>query len=180
MGDELGGTALVFADRRLDSAYSVTDASGAVIARIRVRRGGARFQAEDATGSTLCAGSTSRWGLSNLWRATGPAGDPLLELRKSTLRARANLRLARGGDMIVEGSVWRRDFQVRDGDRIVLRALPQTSVISMRPYEYAVTRPADALTLAETLAVVQIWRLLRKRDDASAAAAASTAVIASG
>src|SRR4051794_24134157 len=110
MGDELGGTALVFADRRLDSAYSVTDPSGAVIARIRVRRGGARFHAEDATGSTLCAGSTSRWGLSNLWRATGPAGDPLLELRKSALRATAAVRLARGGDMIVEGSVWRRDF----------------------------------------------------------------------
>ena len=35
--------------------------------------------------------------------------------------------------MVVEGSVWRRDFQVRDADRIVLSALPQTSVISLRP-----------------------------------------------
>lgn len=179
MGDAPAGAALVFADRRRDGAYSVTDQSGAVVARIRVRRGGARFLVEDGTGSPLCAGSTSRWGMSNLWRVTGAADDPLFELRKSTLRAMAALRLARGGDMVVEGSLWRRDFQVRDGKHIVLRALPQHSLISLRPYEYAVTH-SDALTLAETVAVVQIWRQLRKRDDASSAVAASTAVIASG
>src|SRR3954453_9691244 len=112
MGDVQAGMALVFADRRRDGAYSDTDPSGEVIAQIRVRRGGARFLVEDAIGSPLCAGSTSRWGMSNVWRATGPAGNPLLELRKSTLRATAALRLAHGGEMVVEGSGWRRDFQV--------------------------------------------------------------------
>ena len=170
---------LVFGDRRRDGAYPVTDSAGVVVARLRVNRAGSSFVAEDATGSTLCTGSSGRWGLSNLWRATGSAGQRLLEVRKNMLRARAAVSLTRGGGMVVEGSVWRRDFQVRDTDRVVLSASPQTSVISPRPYEYAVTQQSDALTLAETVAVVQIWRLLRKRDDASAAAAASTAVIAS-
>src|SRR3954468_13077049 len=140
MGDVQDGMALVFEDRRRDGAYSVTDRTGAVVARIRVSRGGARFLVEDATGAALCAASTSRWGMSNLWRATGPAGGPLLEVRKSTLRATAAVRLARGGDLVVQGSVWRCDFQVRSDNRIVLSALPQNSVISLRPYEYAVTQ----------------------------------------
>ena len=170
---------LVFADRRQDGAYPVTDPSGAVVARIRVSRGGSHFVAEDAGGSTLCAASTNRWGMSNLWRATGSAGESLLEVRKSMWRATAALTLARGGEMVVEGSVWRRDFQVRDADRVVLSALPQRSVISLRPHEYAVTQSSGALSLAETVAVVHIWRQLRKRDDATSAVAASTAVIAS-
>lgn len=170
---------LVFADRRRHGAYPITDPAGVVVARIRVGRGGSSFVAEDATGSRLCAASTGRWGLSNLWRATGSAGEPLLEVHKSMLRATAAVTLARGGDMAVGGSVWRRSFDVRHGDRVVLSAVPQRPVVSLRPYEYAVTQQSDALTLAETVAVVQIWRQLRKRDDASAAAAASTAVIAS-
>jgi uncharacterized protein YxjI len=178
MGDTSAAT-LVFVDQRQAGAYPVTDPSGAVVARVRSVRGGARFVAEDAAGSPLCAGATGWWGMSNLWRATGSAGEPLLEVRKSMLRATAALRLARGGGMVVEGSPWRRDFQVRDNDRVVLSGLPQRPVLSLRPYEYAVVRLCDALTLAETVAVVQIWRQLRKRDDANSAAAASAAVIAS-
>lgn len=176
---EVPAATLVFADKRQAGAYVVTDPSGAVVARIRIGRGGVRFVAEDVTGSPLCAGSTGWWGLSNLWRATGIRGEPLLELRKSALRSTAAVRLARGGDLVVEGSLWRRDFQVRDDSRVLLRGLPQRSVISLRPHEYAVSRLADTLTLAETVAIVQIWRQLRKRDDASAAGVASTAVIAS-
>jgi uncharacterized protein YxjI len=171
-------TTLVFADRRTAGAYPVTDPTGATVALIRSKIGGGRFVVEDTTGTTLCAGSAGWWGMSNLWRATGPAGEPLLEMRKDVLRARAAVRLARGADLVVHGSLWRRSFEVRDGDGVVLSAMPQTSALSLRPYEYAVQQPSEDLTLAEMVAVVQIWRLLRKRDDASAAAG-STAVIGS-
>jgi uncharacterized protein YxjI len=178
MADTLA-TTLVFADRRRAGAYPVTDQSGADVALIRRGLGRERFVAEDPTGARLCAGSAGRWGTSNLWRATGSAGEPLLELRKDLLRTRAGLRLERGGDLVVHGSVWRRDFEVREGDLVVLSAVPRTSALSMRPYEYGVQQHSDRLTLAEIVAVVHIWRMLRKRDDASAAGAASTAVIAS-
>src|SRR4051794_14626691 len=187
VGDLCGGkrmadtpaTTLVFADRRRAGAYAVADQSGADVAMIRRGIGRERFVAEDPTGARLCAGSAGRWGTSNLWRATDSTGSPLLELSKDLWRARASLRLERGGELVVHGSVWRRDFEVRDSDLVVLSAVPRTSALSMRPYEYGVQQHSGRLTLAEVVAVVHIWRTLRKRDDASAAGAASTAVIAS-
>lgn len=169
---------LVFADRKSAGAYPVTDATGTVVAQIRVTGWGTSFTVTDAAGTTLCAGSTNRWGMSNVWRATGQGGESLLQVRKSLLRAAGVLTLARGGDLTIEGGVWRRTFAVRDGDRAVLSAVPQASMLSLRPYEYAVTHDPAALTLAEAIAVVEIWRLLRKRDDTSSAGAATTAVIA--
>jgi uncharacterized protein YxjI len=170
---------LIFADRRRGRVYPVTDATGAHVALIRNRFGGARFVAEDSAGLTLCAGSAGWWGLSNRWLATDSTGEALLELRKSGLRARAEIWLERGGEFVVHGSLWRRDFEVRDGAHVVLSAVPQAAALSLRPYEYAVRAPSGRLTLAEVVAVVQIWRLVRKRDDASSAAAASTVVAAS-
>src|SRR4051812_28517353 len=88
-------TTLIFADRRRDGAYAVLDQAGRTVARIRTGWGGGRFVAEDASGATLCAGSAGWWGMSNLWRATDAAGQPLLELRKSSVRSRGVVQLHR-------------------------------------------------------------------------------------
>ena len=178
--DGAAPTTLVFADRRQGGGYPVVDQAGRTVASIRSGLGGGRFVAEDPTGATLCAASAGWWGMSNLWRATDHDGQPLLELRKSSIRSRGVVRLHRGGELVVDGSWWRRDFAVREGDEVVLSAVPQTGVLSLRPYEYAVQQRGNRLSLPEVLAVVQIWRLMRKRDDSAAAAGATTAVIAGG
>src|SRR4051812_47681143 len=100
MGDT-SATTLIFADRRRGRVYPVTDPTGADVALIRSHLGGARFVAEDPAGLVLCAGSAGWWGMSNRWLATGPTGEALLELRKSGLRARADVRLERGGEYII-------------------------------------------------------------------------------
>lgn len=168
----------MFSDRRSSGAYAVTDTRGAVVANIRTGRGGS-FVATAATGATICAASAGRWGMSNVWRVTDATGAPLLEVRKHTFKPIADVRRGRGGELTVEGSIWRRDFRVRAGDEVVLSAAPRTRAFSLRPYEYAV-QASDALRLDEILAVVQIWRAARKRDDTTAAVAASTAVVAGG
>jgi uncharacterized protein YxjI len=174
----VGESTLIFGDRRKAGAYLVTDPNGAIVARIRHGRGGS-FAVEDAAGSAVCSGAAGCWGMSNLWRVAGPTGEPLLTLRKHPFRSTAVVQLERGGELAVEGSIWRRSFQVRDGDDLLLSGVPQTSALSLRPYEYAV-RSSERLSVAEVISVVQIWRQIRKRDDVSAAAAASTAVVAAG
>jgi hypothetical protein len=89
------------------------------------------------------------------------------------LRGKAQVTLARGGSLAVTGSILRRDFQVLDGDELVLSAVRRGGSILSTFSEFSV-QASDRLTLAEVVAIVHIWRQLCKRDDASVAATAAT------
>jgi hypothetical protein len=96
------------------------------------------------------------------------------------LRNTATVQLARGGDLIVRGRPWRRDFVVLDPDgRMVLSAAPRTSPISLRQHDYAVHQSnPGTLNIAEVIAIVQVWRMVKKSDAAVLAAPTSTAAAA--
>ena len=82
----------------------------------------------------------------------------------------------RGGDFVVRGSAWRRDFTVTDATGTsVLTAAAQTSALSFRPHDYAVQQTGTVLRLPEIVAIVQIWRMIKKSDSAAAAGAATAA-----
>ena len=122
--------------------------------------------------------STGRWGMSNLWRAEDSAGQPLLELRKHTFRSGARVELARGGELAVEGSLWRKDFSVREGDEVVLDARAGKGSRLLR--KELVVEHLERLTLTEAVVVVEVWLELRRRDqNAGAAAGAATIIVSS-
>ncbi len=172
---------LRFTDRRDRGAFPVHDAAGLEVARITTGRAGTRFNATDSNGALLCAGEATWLGLSGVWRISGPSGQPLLAVRMSPLRTRAVASLERGDDVVISGSVWRRDFQVTDasGD-VILTAVPASAPLSLQPHEYVIEQPKSTLSLAEVVAVVATWRLMRKADSAVVAGVAATAVITSG
>ena len=64
----------------------------------------------------------------------------------------------------------------------VLTALPQTSAMSFRPHDYVVKQTGTLLRLPEIVAIVQVWRMVKKNDSAAAigAATAAGAAAASG
>jgi hypothetical protein len=167
---------LVFPDRKQRGRFPVHDAAGALVALISTPWTGTSFTATDADLRPLCAGRAARWGLSGRWVATGPDGAPLFELRKSTWRSSAELTLTRGGAFAIRGSAWKRDFTItRTGSTDPLvSAVPRTKALSLRPHDYAVQQLEPVLDLAELVAAVQIWRLVRKNDDATAGATAAT------
>jgi hypothetical protein len=166
---------LRFPDHKPKGRFPVLDDRGGVVALISAAWTGTSFTATDRDERPLCAGSTSWWGMSGKWQATGADSGPLMLVRTGILRARASVRLERGDVFEVHGSAWRRDFTVTDADgQTVLTALPQTSAFSFRPYDYAVEQQTPAFQLAEIVALVQIWRMVRKAE-ASAAAAGTIA-----
>ena len=73
------------------------------------------------------------------------------------LRNTAAVHMARGSDLIMRGSPWRRDFAVLDEDgRTVLSAAPRTSPMSPRQHDYAVQQSIPGtLNLTEMIAIVQ-------------------------
>jgi hypothetical protein len=76
----------------------------------------------------------------------------------------------------VRGSAWRRDFIVTDVDGApVLTAVPRTSAVSFRQHDYAVVQTRPVFQLPEIVALVQIWRMVRKNDAATASGAAGVA-----
>ena len=168
---------LTFADRVRKGRVPVRDANDAVVAEIVTSWTGTSFRAFDAEGGPLCSGTATWLGMSGRWEVTDGVGEPLLTLRKSPWRAQAELELARGGTFRVRGSTWRRGFAVLDaaGD-VVLAAVPQSSALSFRAYAFGVQQTGGRLTLAEVVALVQVWRLLRKNEDAAAAGGAVAAV----
>lgn len=171
---------LRFTDRRVRGAFPVYDAAGTEVARITTGRLGARFEATDSNGVLLCAGAARLLGLSGVWRTSGPSSQPLLVARKSLLRARAAAELERGGDLVIRGSVWKRDFQVTDAaGAVILTAVPTSPLLSLRPDEFVIEQATPMLSLAEVVALVAIWRLIRKADNAAAAGVAVTSVITS-
>jgi hypothetical protein len=175
---------LAFPDRRASGRFPVTDQAGAVVARIQPRWTGTGFVAVDADGAPLCAASVGWGGLSSTWRATGPDAAPLLSVTSRFLRSGASVRLERGGDLVVRGSAWRRDFTVTDdAGTPVLTAVPQTSALSFRPHDFVVQQTGTVLVLPEIVAIVQTWRMIKKNESAAAAggvAAAGAAGAASG
>ena len=170
---------LVFPDRKRHGRFPVRDADNRVVAEISTSWTGLSFVAVHGTGQPLCAGSAQAFGLSGRWRATGPDRAELLSVTKSWWRSRAELTLARGGTFTLRGSAWRRDFAVTDAaDATVLAATPRTSALSLRPYDFAVHQMQGGFSVPEIVAVVQIWRLVRKSEDAGAAGAAAAGVAA--
>jgi hypothetical protein len=167
---------LLFPDRRLDGAFPVTDARGTPIARVTASWSGGRFTVNTLEDEPLCAGATSRGWLSGKWQATDAAGAPLLTMTAKPLRNTAVVHLARGGELIVHGSPWRRDFTVVDRDgRTVLAAAPRTAALSPHQYDYAVQQTTPAtLEVPEAIAIVQTWRMVKKSDAAVLAATSST------
>jgi uncharacterized protein YxjI len=160
------------------SGAEVRDAAGVLVATVARRRGGTSLEVRDSAGALLGTASTGRWGMSNLWRAEDSAGQPLLELRKHTFRSGARIQLARGGDLTVEGSFWRKDFAVRAGEAVVLEARPSRGSRQLR--KELVVESTGHLTLTEAVIVVQVWAELRRRDQsASVAAGVATVVVSS-
>jgi hypothetical protein len=169
-------SSLTFPDRRQGGRFPVTDATGTTVARISTRWTGTSFVASDANDRVLCEASTAWWGLSPTWRATGPDARAMLSLTTRLMRTSASVHLERGGDFVVRGSAWRRDFIVTDVDGApVLTAVPRTSAVSFRQHDYAVVQTRPVFQLPEIVALVQIWRMVRKNDAATASGAAGAA-----
>lgn len=121
----------------------------------------------------LCAASVGRRGLSSTWRAAGPDDRALLSVQQRWTGIRADVHLERGGAFVLRGSAWKRDFTVTYADgTTVVTAVPGASARLLRPYDYAVQQAVPVFTLAELVALVQSWRMARKRDSAHAAGAA--------
>jgi hypothetical protein len=160
------------------SGTEVRDESGTVVASVTRRRGGTSLEVRGSSGAVMGSASTGRWGMSNLWRAEDSAGQPLLELRKHTFRSGARVQLARGGELTVEGSFWRKDFAVREGEVVVLDARPAKGSRLLR--KELVVAQAGRLTLTEAVLIVEVWLELRRRDqNASAGAGAATIIVSS-
>lgn len=107
----------------------------------------------------------------------GRRGRPLLELRKHTFRSGALIHLARGGELTLEGSLWRKDFVVRDAEGVVLDA--RLGAGSRRLRRDLVVEHVGRLTGAEAVVIVQVWLELRRRDQTAGAAAGAATVIVS-
>ena len=176
MSDVLAPTLLAFPDRRENGHYPVTGATGAVVARIKPRWTSTSFVAVDADGAALCAGNATWGGLSPTWRATGADAGPLLAVTTKLFRSGATVRLESGAELVVRVSAWRRDFTVSDTSGVpVLTALPQTSAMSFRPHDYVVKQTGTLLGLPEIVAIVQVWRMVKKNESAAAVGAATAA-----
>jgi len=171
---------LLFPERRIHGAFPVTDAHGNPVARVTATWGGGRFSVTAGDGGPLCDGATSRWWLSGKWQVTDARGQPLLTVTAKPLRNTAAVHLTRGGDLIVRGSPWRPDFAVVDQNgRTVLSAAPRTSPVSPRQHDYAVHQSIPGtLHPAEVIAIVQVWRMVKKSDAAVLTATTSTAAAA--
>jgi hypothetical protein len=168
---------LVFPERRIRGAFPVVDAHGNPVARITAMWSGGRFSVTAADGAPLCNGATSRRWPSGKWQVTDAQRRPLLTVTAKPLRNTAAVHLARGGELIVRGSPWRRGFAVVDQDgRTVLSAAPRTPPLSPHQHHYAVHQSSPGtLRLAEVIAIVQVWRMVKKSDAAVLAATTSTA-----
>ena len=176
-----GPSVLAVPDRKESGRFPVRHRDGRPAAHVSVKWTGTAFTATDADDEPLCAAAVGWGGLSSTWKATGPDGRPLLSVKKSWAGTRADVTLARGGTFVLRGSAWRRDFTVTDAQgATVLSAVPQTSALSFHPFHYAVEQARPVFDLAEVVALVQIWRLVKKQESAVAAAGAAGAIGATG
>jgi hypothetical protein len=166
---------LTFPDRKRHGRLPVVDASGETVAWISTSWTGASFSVQDKYGNFLCKASAGLFGLSSTWQATGSDGNPLLRLTRRFLGSKGDVHLERGGDFLVRGSAWRRDFVVTDERaRPVLLAVPRTHALSLRPHDYAVEQTSGVFLLGEMISLVQIWRMARKSDSTTAAVTSAT------
>jgi hypothetical protein len=132
---------------------------------------GASFSVDGKDGHLLCQASAGFFGLSPTWSATDSEGRPLLRLSRRLLASKADVRLERGGEYLVRGSAWKRDFVVTDDrGRAVLRAVPRTPAVSFHPHDYTVEPTGEVFRLDELIALVQIWRMVLKGDSSATAA----------
>jgi len=161
---------LAFDDHREDGAFLVHGPDG-VVARIEVGVwNGRSFTATTPDGVPLCSGR-SRGIFSTWWDAVDPAGAPLVSLRRSGWggsRTRVDLG---GRAMTLHGSFSGRQWRLEDErEEVVLSSETTTGFFTFRPHAWEVQRHRDPLTLAQVVAVVQLFRLSQKAQAAAAAA----------
>jgi hypothetical protein len=167
--------ALTFPDHRSRGRFPVLDPAGNVSARISTSWTGAAFRVHHPTGRVLCEASAGFWGLSSTWRVTDPDGHRIMTMTIASMRRSAAVQLERGGDYVVRGTASKRDFVVADdAGTPVLRALPRTKTLSLRPHDYTVDQTRPVFALPEFVALVQIWRMNLKGESAAAANIAVT------
>lgn len=156
---------LVFPDRKEDGRFPVRDADGKPAAHISVKWTGITFTATDVADRPLCEASVGRSGLSNRWTATGPDRRALLSVKKSWTGTSAEVALERGGTFVLRGSPWKRDFIVTNADSAtVVSAVPQSAALSFHPHHYVVEQAEPVFNLVELVALVQIWRMVKKSE----------------
>ena len=162
---------LAFSDRRSEGAFPVADASGEVVASIRVARwSGASFTATTTDGGPLCSGRHRGW-LSTWWDAADPQGAPLCSLKSGVWGTRRRVLLPGRPELTLTGQWFGRDWSMTDAAGTpVLLSEPSTGPFSLRPDAWVVRCLDPSLTLAQVVAVVETNRLLVKASRASAAA----------
>jgi hypothetical protein len=163
----------VFPDHRTEGWFPVTDPRGRPVARIRAAWTGGRFSVTTPDDAPLCRGWATSAGLSGRWKVVG-ASDALalLTVRVALLRNRSTVQLERGPQLTLRGNAWLTGFTVTDADR------RQVLTGEHRHHDYVVHAVDEALLLPESLALVQVWRMVRKAAIAASTVAVSSAVVA--
>jgi hypothetical protein len=120
--------------------------------------------------------------LSGTWRALRGHDEPIIAVHRHVFRTVADVDLPRDGTTYrIRGSAWRRNFVVLDNaDSEVLTALPRTSAWSPRQHDYEVRQLRPVFQLVEMIALVQIWRMVKKAETAAAGSVAAVSVSTSG
>ena len=163
---------LVFPDHKVQGWFPVTDERGHPVARIKAAWTGGRFTVTAPDDKPLCRGWATTAGLSGVWKVVG-ANDvlPLLTVKVGLLRNRSTIRLERGPQLVMRGNPWLTGFTVTDANgEAVLTA-------EHRHHDYVVHAADRSLLRPEVLAVVQVWRMVKKATIAATVAATSTAVV---
>ena len=161
----------VFPDHKNQGWFPITDAAGRPVARITAAWTGGRFYVTAPDDRALCRGWATTAGLRGYWKVVG-ANDvvPLMTVQVGLLRNRSTIRLERGPELTMRGNPWLTGFTVTgaDGQRVLTG--------EHRHHDYVVHAVDGSLLLPEVLAVVQIWRMVRKTAIAASAAATSSAI----
>lgn len=167
--------ALTFPDRKSHGRFPVLDSAGIVSASISTRWTGTAFRVHHPAGRVMCEASAGSWGLSRTWHVTDLEGHRIMTMTMALMRRSAAVHLERGGDYVVHATAWKRDFVVTDeAGAPVLRAVPRTTALSLRPHEYTVEQTRPVFVLPEFVALVQTWRMHRQGESAATASIAAT------
>jgi hypothetical protein len=151
---------LIFAGRKQRGRYAVRAESGALKALVVLPWHGSSFTATTPEGATLCKGRLSRYGFSGTWIVTGADGRPLLTTRWRWTGTTARVTLAGDRDLVLRTRLWKPGFTLTgpDGSELA-RAEPGSVRLRLARRDYLLRQTVPALTLAEQVALFEIWRL---------------------
>jgi hypothetical protein len=151
---------LAFDDRRiLDGSYAVLTPAGGTVASVSPSFWRSRFSASDESGQLLCTGKAR---LVSGWVAHDAQGEQLALVRVRPFdHHRTTLR---GGGLECRsiGRAFTQEWYLQAADgRLLLEAV--STVSEVVPTDAWAVRGDGTLTLAETIAVVELHRLELKR-----------------